>query len=116
MLTVSRDVIKQVEILMEKDSLTMCAGCKLYTPNLGDYKRCPITTLNCFSAEVKVLLMEWEVRPKPPLERGLKFLAAELPPQTESESCQCELHKEEDAKDFLSQLNKMLQAINSDDS
>nr|XP_057935644.1 interleukin 15, like isoform X3 [Doryrhamphus excisus] len=35
----SRDVIKQVEILMEKDSLTMCAGCKLYTPNLGDYKR-----------------------------------------------------------------------------
>ncbi|XP_061918099.1 interleukin 15, like [Entelurus aequoreus] len=111
----SPDLVQDVEYLMKEDP-TLCAGCMLYTPTWRDYQRCPVTTLECFSAEVKVLLQEWKNVHKPGLARGLKNFADSLPtqsPQREPDCWQCELHQEKDAKEFLSQLSKTLQYINA---
>ncbi|XP_061538594.1 interleukin 15, like isoform X3 [Phycodurus eques] len=58
-----------------RDAVHQCADCKLYTPSVSDYKTCPKDTLKCFSAEVRVLLAEWEGSQQPDLERALRSFA-----------------------------------------
>ncbi|XP_061733712.1 interleukin 15, like isoform X2 [Nerophis ophidion] len=70
----SPDLVQEVEYLMKEDP-TLCAGCKLYTPTWRDYQCCPVTTLECFSDEVNVLIWEWKVVPEHGLAQGLKNFA-----------------------------------------
>ncbi|XP_061638558.1 interleukin 15, like isoform X1 [Phyllopteryx taeniolatus] len=107
----SRDAVHQVEILRRQDAAS-CADCKLYTPSVSDYKTCPKDTLKCFSAEIRVLLAEWEGSQQPDLERALWSFADQR--NHSGRRCRpCELHPEEDVPRFLDQLLQTLQANNN---
>nr|XP_049582014.1 interleukin 15, like isoform X2 [Syngnathus scovelli] len=93
-----------------------CSDCKLYTPTWSDYKTCPKDTLKCFSAEVRVLVTEWERSEGDVLknlERGLKFLEDGPHNQNQSACGPCELHPEENVQHFLRELKRILERINS---
>ncbi|XP_061683537.1 interleukin 15, like [Syngnathoides biaculeatus] len=107
----SRDALRQVETLRRQDAAS-CPGCKLYTPSVTDYTMCPRDTLKCFSAEVRVLLAEWEGSQRPGLERALESFADHLG-HSGRQCAPCELHPEEDVPRFLEQLYKTLQAFNN---
>ncbi|XP_061827960.1 interleukin 15, like [Nerophis lumbriciformis] len=111
---VSPDLVQDVEYL-RKENFTSCEGCMLYTPTWRDYQCCPVTTLECFSAEVNVLLREWRLVRKPGLARGLKNFADKYrqSPQREPDFCQCERHEERNAEEFLLQLSETLKGISS---
>ncbi|XP_077421294.1 interleukin 15, like [Vanacampus margaritifer] len=110
----SLDLVRQVKLLMDA-AASQCADCKLYTPGISDYMTCPKDTLNCFSTEVKVLLIEWERTEENILknvQRGLMFLERQHN-QSETACGPCELHPEEGVRRFLEELLQTLEAFNS---
>ncbi|XP_077396992.1 interleukin 15, like isoform X2 [Festucalex cinctus] len=121
----SWDLFKRVKRLM--DDAASCADCKLYTPSISDYMTCPKDTLNCFSTEVQVLLIEWERTDEDILnvQRGLMFLkdqhnqlsridvTTEAHNRSETACGPCELHPEEGVKLFLEKLLQTVEAFNS---
>ncbi|XP_077396993.1 interleukin 15, like isoform X3 [Festucalex cinctus] len=88
---------------------------------------CPKDTLNCFSTEVQVLLIEWERTDEDILnvQRGLMFLkdqhnqlsridvTTEAHNRSETACGPCELHPEEGVKLFLEKLLQTVEAFNS---
>ncbi|XP_074534768.1 interleukin 15, like [Halichoeres trimaculatus] len=89
--------------------------CKLYTPSITDYQKCPRTAMKCFAEEVKVLIEEIKIvqlRRPPDLNMMLNRLAERLD-QTNSECPQCELLQEETAADFLKALSKTLTVMSN---
>ncbi|XP_037123231.1 interleukin 15, like isoform X2 [Syngnathus acus] len=111
----SLDLMEHVKELLRDDAAS-CSDCKLYTPTWSDYKTCPKDTLKCFSAEVRVLVTEWERSEGnvlKHLERGLKFLEDGPHNQNQSACGPCELHPEENVQHFLQELQRILERINS---
>ncbi|KAM9359376.1 interleukin 15, like isoform 4-T4 [Symphorus nematophorus] len=76
--------------------------------------KCPSSTMKCFADEIKVLIEEWENFPYHhfKLDLKLKILSSKLN-QTESECHQCELFTEKTAGEFLNDLLKTLEKMNS---
>ncbi|XP_061137445.1 interleukin 15, like isoform X1 [Syngnathus typhle] len=112
----SLDLMEHVKELLRDDAASQCSDCKLYTPTWSDYKTCPKDTLKCFSAEVRVLVTEWERSEGnvlKNLERGLKFLEDGPHNQNQSACGPCELHPEENVQHFLKELQRILEGINS---
>ncbi|KAM9359375.1 interleukin 15, like isoform 3-T3 [Symphorus nematophorus] len=77
-------------------------------------QKCPSSTMKCFADEIKVLIEEWENFPYHhfKLDLKLKILSSKLN-QTESECHQCELFTEKTAGEFLNDLLKTLEKMNS---
>uniref|UniRef100_A0A671TW50 Interleukin n=1 Tax=Sparus aurata TaxID=8175 RepID=A0A671TW50_SPAAU len=108
----SRDVFIIVEKLLKCDQNSTCSGCRLYTPSIDDYKRCPRSTMLCFANESKVLIKEWDNYCGPRLDKKLGQLA-QCFKQPESLCRPCELQNEETAGKFLADLLVTLQMIKS---
>ncbi|KAK6295740.1 hypothetical protein J4Q44_G00334530 [Coregonus suidteri] len=74
--------------------------CRLYTPTLADYKqKCPRSTLECFTKEVKVLVLESRNKSSPlhknKLTRRMIYLTS-LIKQANGANCpHCEVHREQ---------------------
>nr|AAR25702.1 interleukin-15 [Tetraodon nigroviridis] len=102
----SRDIKQNVQSLMKsvtnQDSM-------LYTPTTTDYRKCPKSTMRCFTEEAKVLEREWKnmtVR----LVKKLKVITDDLN-QPQLDCPECELHRENAVLKFLENLLGVLQAI-----
>ncbi|XP_059187887.1 interleukin 15, like isoform X8 [Centropristis striata] len=93
----SKDIIKRVKSLIEKE------------PQLN----CPRSTLKCFADELQVLIEEWDLHrlKKLKLNTRVENLALTLN-QTDPECLQCELLKEENAKKFLQSLQETIEMAN----
>uniref|UniRef100_A0A4W5RF26 Interleukin n=1 Tax=Hucho hucho TaxID=62062 RepID=A0A4W5RF26_9TELE len=94
--------------------------CRLYTPTLADYKKCPRSTLACFTTEVKVLMLEYgkcsSSLHQKRLNRRLTELTS-LTKQKEGANCpHCEVHREQAANDFLTTLLGILEWMNNQGS
>lgn len=110
--TCSRDSITQVDSLIQQ-APDWWLDTKLYTPTKEDYQNCPRSTMNCFAAEVEVLLEEWTLRLKyRRLSGALKKLGGSRN-QTESPCLRCERLQEENAETFLQGLRETLEYVNS---
>nr|XP_046246073.1 interleukin 15, like isoform X2 [Scatophagus argus] len=108
----TEDVIRRVESLIVSDLTEL--DCRLYTPTIEDYQKCPSSTMKCFADEVKVLIEEWENFPAGGLRLNIKLKKlAKLLNKTEASEClQCELSKEEKAEKFLKDLALTLRTMN----
>ncbi|XP_051934143.1 interleukin 15, like isoform X2 [Hippocampus zosterae] len=112
----SSDLVRVLEILI--DDAASCADSRLYTPTYVDYKTCPKDTLECFSAEVRVLVTECERTEDDDglekLERGLKYYLESEHHRNQSQSTcgPCELHPEENVGRFLRELQQTVMASN----
>ncbi|XP_034557149.1 interleukin 15, like [Notolabrus celidotus] len=107
-----RGILRQVKTLIKKAPMRLL-DCRLYTPHISDYKKCPRSTMQCFADEVKVLIEEWETLQGVRffrLDRELENLAKKLN-KTTPECLRCELLQEENAEEFLGHLEKTLQMI-----
>lgn len=109
----SVDVISNVQMLINDTGLNTL-DCRLYTPTIEHFQKCPSTTMNCFADEMKVLTEEWENFPyrRLRLNLKLKILSKNLN-QTESDCPQCEVFEEKTAQQFLEKLISALQTMNS---
>lgn len=108
----SKDTIRQVDSLIG-DAPDWWLDTKLYTPTKDDYKNCPRSTMNCFAAEMEVLLEEWTLhRTYFRLSGALRKLGRSLN-QTDSQCLQCERLQEENAETFLQGLREALEHVNS---
>ncbi|XP_061576453.1 interleukin 15, like isoform X2 [Cololabis saira] len=111
----SRDIITRVESL--NATVQMYSDCRLYTPTIQDYKKCPKAALTCFASEVKVLTQELEILGRAEKSRRkninseLKRLA-QMFNQEESECRLCEVLQEENAPRFLENLFLSLEMMN----
>ncbi|XP_068174316.1 interleukin 15, like isoform X2 [Antennarius striatus] len=111
----ARDLIPRVQSLQARSDL-MSLDCRLYTPAIEDYMRCPSSTIKCFADEVEVLIQEWERVPHGGFKLDVKLeqLASLLNETLEDSGCfQCELSREQRAEKFLEDLLSTLEAVNS---
>ncbi|XP_045580361.1 interleukin 15, like isoform X2 [Salmo salar] len=94
--------------------------CRLYTPTLADYKKCPRSTLTCFTTEVKVLMLEYGKRSSSLHQKRLTKRLTELTSlikQKDGANCpKCEVHREQAANDFLTTLQGILEWMNNQGS
>uniref|UniRef100_A0A8C7MUQ8 Interleukin n=1 Tax=Oncorhynchus kisutch TaxID=8019 RepID=A0A8C7MUQ8_ONCKI len=87
--------------------------CRLYTPTLADYQKCPTSTLICFEKEVNVLVLESGNKSSPIYKPKLSIRLKSLIKQKEGANCpDCEAHRERTAKDFLTTLQTILEWMN----
>ncbi|XP_059187883.1 interleukin 15, like isoform X4 [Centropristis striata] len=110
----SKDIIKRVKSLIEKEPQLRWLDCRLYTPTVEDFRQnCPRSTLKCFADELQVLIEEWDLHrlKKLKLNTRVENLALTLN-QTDPECLQCELLKEENAKKFLQSLQETIEMAN----
>ncbi|XP_059187880.1 interleukin 15, like isoform X2 [Centropristis striata] len=125
----SKDIIKRVKSLIEKEpqlrelnctlytptaeDFRRWLDCRLYTPTVEDFRNCPRSTLKCFADELQVLIEEWDLHrlKKLKLNTRVENLALTLN-QTDPECLQCELLKEENAKKFLQSLQETIEMAN----
>ncbi|XP_059187885.1 interleukin 15, like isoform X6 [Centropristis striata] len=109
----SKDIIKRVKSLIEKEPQLRWLDCRLYTPTVEDFRNCPRSTLKCFADELQVLIEEWDLHrlKKLKLNTRVENLALTLN-QTDPECLQCELLKEENAKKFLQSLQETIEMAN----
>lgn len=113
--TCSRDSIRQVDSLIQQ-APDWWLDTKLYTPTKDDFKNCPSSTMNCFAAEIEVLLEEWTLLyTYRKLSTALKRIGKSRN-QTESQCLQCERLQEENAETFLQGLRDTLELVNSANS
>ncbi|XP_068601616.1 interleukin 15, like [Brachionichthys hirsutus] len=112
----TRDIIAKVQHLKDAPDL-MSLECRLYTPTIEDYMRCPGATIKCFADEIGVLIQEWERVPRGGFKLNVKLgkLARQfLNKAPEDSPCfRCELSKEQRAGEFLQDLLSTLQAVNA---
>lgn len=102
--------MKKVDKLIATVSSTNGSlDCRLYTPTIGDCQQgCLIPIINCFAAELKVLIQELDIEPQNiQLEKLTQYLN-----KTELPCKPCELFEEQDAIQFLKHLKKSLEQIN----
>lgn len=109
-----KEIMMKVRALITTvSSLTRDLDCQLYTPDVEDYRKCPVSTIKCFALEVKVLIEEIDSRTfrgmniTGKLERLTRSLN-----QTESQCVQCELFQEKNAAEFLERLLNILEEMN----
>ncbi|KAM9359374.1 interleukin 15, like isoform 2-T2 [Symphorus nematophorus] len=109
----SLDIVTKVQTVFDDAGLNGL-DCRLYTPPIQHFQKCPSSTMKCFADEIKVLIEEWENFPYHhfKLDLKLKILSSKLN-QTESECHQCELFTEKTAGEFLNDLLKTLEKMNS---
>ncbi|KAL6104934.1 uncharacterized protein ACO6RY_06568 [Pungitius sinensis] len=117
------DLPKQVKSMIRIAPDLNHLGCRLYTQTATDFQNCAVSSLRCFSAEMKVLIKEWNLAknqnvriPRNGLVKGLQRLADRfslVKNATTSECHQCELLQQKDAEEFLGELEGTLEKINS---
>nr|XP_046171422.1 interleukin 15, like isoform X4 [Oncorhynchus gorbuscha] len=94
--------------------------CRLYTPTLADYKKCPRSTLTCFTTEVKVLMLQYGKRSSSLHQKRLTKRLTKLMSlikQKDGANCpHCEVHREQAANDFLTTLLGILEWMNNQGS
>uniref|UniRef100_A0AAZ3S9J1 Interleukin n=1 Tax=Oncorhynchus tshawytscha TaxID=74940 RepID=A0AAZ3S9J1_ONCTS len=99
-------VRKCIEEVLKMESF----DCRLYTPTLADYQKCPTSTLICFEKEVNVLVLESGNKSSPIYKPKLSIRLKSLIKQKEGANCpDCEAHRERAAKDFLTTLQTILE-------
>ncbi|XP_062416953.1 interleukin 15, like isoform X2 [Pungitius pungitius] len=116
------DLPKQVKSMIRIAPQLNHLGCRLYTQTATDFQNCAVSSLRCFSAEMKVLIEEWNLAkmhvriPRNGLVKGLQRLADRfslVQNVTTSECRRCELLQQKDAEEFLGELEGTLEKINS---
>uniref|UniRef100_A0A1A8NDQ6 Interleukin n=1 Tax=Nothobranchius rachovii TaxID=451742 RepID=A0A1A8NDQ6_9TELE len=113
----SKDLGSRVQALRNITLKQELLNSSLYTPSITYYQQnCPRVAFECFAEEVKVLIKELEVNgQKVPgkVGRMLQTLAREFPDQ-QRPACQCELLQEKNATEFLSELLRTVEMMNTE--
>ncbi|KAG9340501.1 hypothetical protein JZ751_021321 [Albula glossodonta] len=106
----SHDLIGFVQYIMGKDKDMNSIEERLYTPEITDFEKCPYSTLNCFTKEMKVLMYHSTVEGIKEISKGLDL----IPKQEDSVHCpQCEVHREKPVMAFLQTLEQIMQRMNA---
>ncbi|KAI1893328.1 hypothetical protein AGOR_G00122590 [Albula goreensis] len=116
----SHDLIGLVQYIMDKDKDMNSIEERLYTPEITDFEvfvvslslgqKCPYSTLNCFTKEMKVLMYHSTVEGIEVISKGLDH----IPKQEDSVHCpQCEVHREKPVIAFLQTLKQIMQRMNA---
>ncbi|KAM4565942.1 interleukin 15, like isoform 2-T2 [Odontesthes bonariensis] len=109
----SQDIILRVRLLNNATAETPM-DCTLYTPTIQDYENCPITTLKCYAAEIKVLTEELALSGlKHFLNLNVKLEKLATLFKQESGCRQCEVLTEKNATTFLTNLLWTLKTVNA---
>lgn len=113
----SKELPRIVQKCIEEVRKMESFDCRLYTPTLDDYQKCPMSTLTCFEKEVNVLVLESGNKSSPIYKLKLSFRLKSLKSfikQKEGANCpDCEVHRERAAKDFLTTLLTILEWMNN---
>uniref|UniRef100_A0A1A8EKJ1 Interleukin n=1 Tax=Nothobranchius korthausae TaxID=1143690 RepID=A0A1A8EKJ1_9TELE len=114
----SKDLVTQVQALQKTTLKQELLNSSLYTPSITYYQNCPRVAFKCFAEEVNVLIKELEVNGQtvPHSEKVgplLQTLACGFPDQQQL-ACQCELLQEKNATEFLSELLRTIEMMNTE--
>ncbi|XP_035536635.1 interleukin 15, like isoform X2 [Morone saxatilis] len=111
----TRDSIQKIEHLIGKAPEMKGLNCRLYTPTIDHYKKCPSATMKCFAGEMNVLLDEWEITDVYliKLKTSLKTLADRLNKTQSGCTIHCELFEMAEPEIFLNILRETLLLMNT---
>lgn len=107
-----RDLPRRIQQISNSTPVQRWNDITLYTPTTENYTNCPSATLQCFAAEMKVLIRESEItNTRLHLSGALNKTSIRFK-QLDADCLDCELLQEENGKAFLDRLLEVVQLMN----
>uniref|UniRef100_A0A1A7XU87 Interleukin 15, like n=1 Tax=Iconisemion striatum TaxID=60296 RepID=A0A1A7XU87_9TELE len=108
----SKDLVVRVQTLRNITLKQQLLNSNLYTPSIEYYQKCPRLAFKCFAEELSVLIKELDIHDRI-VYPSLLRLACGFPDQPQ-QTCLCEILPEKNATEFLSDLQRTIEMMNTD--